>query len=99
MRFIAIAVLVVCASSSASGQSGYTYDPSSGNSYSTFGNTTHGWNHNTGAQWRSTTYGSQTFGTDSNGNTWNYNSNTGMYQNYGTGVTCFGQGVYRTCTK
>jgi hypothetical protein len=76
-----------------------TYDPSTGNFYYQAGNTTFGSNAATGSTWNSTTYGSQTFGTDSRGNSWNYNSQTGAYYNSGTGVTCYGKGVYRTCTK
>ncbi len=66
---------------------GYTYDSQSGNSYNSYGNGYRGYNSNTGSQWNSNTYGSVTRGTDSKGNLWSYDRNTGNYYNYGTGET------------
>jgi hypothetical protein len=84
--------------------SGSTYDAKSGNRYSWYQDslgTTHvrGSNLNTGSMWRSTIEkdGDQR-GTDSNGNMWRYNPDTGRYINYGTGEMCFGRGTLRTCT-
>ncbi len=63
-----------------------------GNQYSTQngygGHQVQGSNLNTGAQW-DTTYnrGGVTQGTDSRGNSWQYDRNTGTYQNFGTGET------------
>lgn len=69
------------------GYGGYTYDSQSGNSYNSYGNGYRGYNSNTGSQWNSNTYGSVTRGTDSKGNSWSYDRNTGNYYNYGTGET------------
>lgn len=46
-----------------------------------------GYNSNTGSQWNSRSSGSSTYGTDSRGNSWTYNRNSGNYYNYGTGET------------
>ena len=92
-KIILTATLIVTSSASLAG---FTYDPKSGNSYSTFGNTTQGWNLGNGTNWSSTTLGSQSFGTDSRGNTWNYDHNTGYYNN-SNGTTCFGKGSLRSC--
>lgn len=69
-----------------------------GNSYNTYGNTSYGTNLNTGRNWQ-TTYagGGSMHGTDSRGNSWNYDKSTSVYQNYGTGKTCFGTGENRVC--
>jgi hypothetical protein len=91
-KLFAIALITVTTTANA----GFTYDPQSGNSYSTFGNTTQGWNLNNGTSWSSTTNGSQSYGTDSRGNTWNYDHNSGYYSN-SNGTTCFGKGQFRTC--
>lgn len=47
----------------------------------------YGSNMNTGSQWNSRSSGSSSYGTDSRGNDWSYNRNSGVYQNYGTGET------------
>ena len=36
-------------------------------------------------------------GFDGGGNYWQYNRNTGYYNNLGTGRTCVGKGLGRTC--
>ncbi len=64
---------------------GYTYDTHSGNSYNSYGKGYQGYNSNTGSQWNANTYGGVTHGTDSKGNSWSYDRNTGNYYNYGTG--------------
>lgn len=69
------------------GYGGYTYDSQSGNSYNSYGNGYQGYNYSTGSQWNSNTYGGVTQGTDSRGNSWSYDRNTGIYYNYGTGET------------
>jgi len=94
MKKFLIAALLIAISTTASAF--YTYDAKSGNSYSTIGNTTYGSNARNGTNWSSTTIGSQTYGTDSRGNTWNYDHNTGYYNN-SNGTTCFGKGNLRTC--
>lgn len=66
---------------------GYTYDYGSGNTYSSSGNSYRGNNLNTGSNWSASTRGATTTGTDSRGNGWTYNSNSGVYMNYGTGET------------
>lgn len=104
MRFIIAACAAVLLSSAAIAQSsGSSYDWRSGNSYSWTtdrSGTTHlnGNNFGTGSSWRTTIQpnGSQT-GFDSQGNYWTYDSNTGFYQNFGTGRTCTGTGAFRTC--
>lgn len=65
-----------------------------GNCYSSSGSrsyggstSTYGSNAGTGSQWNSTTNGSRSYGTDSRGNSWSYDRNSGTYQNYGTGET------------
>ena len=84
--------------------SGSTYDWRSGNRYSWYQDslgTTHvrGSNGITGSMWRSTIdKDGQQRGTDSNGNMWRYNPDTGSYINYGTGEMCFGRGAIRTCS-
>lgn len=75
---------------------GYHYDYRSGNSYNTVGNTTFGNNANTGSSWTTTNTATGAYGTDSKGNTWNYNNTTGAYYN-SNGTTCYGKGQYRTC--
>lgn len=80
------------------------YDPSSGNQYRVLpgldgrGATVYGSNPNTGSTWRQTIQpdGSQ-YGTDSRGNSWRYDSQTGMYRNPGAGVMCMGEGLLRRC--
>jgi hypothetical protein len=67
--------------------SGNSYNSLSGNSYNSYGNGYRGYNSNTGSQWNSYTYGGVTRGTDSRGNSWYYDRNTGNYYNYGTGET------------
>lgn len=65
---------------------GSTYGNASGNSYRSYGNGSYsGSNANTGSNWGATTQGSTTRGTDSKGNAWSYDRNTGSYYNYGTG--------------
>lgn len=98
-------VAFVCLSvpSLAFAQSSYYYNPSTGNSiYSRqSGSSTYqsGYNYNTGTTWNGTYNSNGTsHGTDSNGNYWNYNSNTGSYYN-SSGTVCYGKGAYRTCTK
>ena len=57
-----------------------------------------GLNPRTGSMWRSTMQpdGSQR-GTGSNGNTWRYNIQTGIYTN-SDGTICTGKGYARVCT-
>jgi hypothetical protein len=56
-----------------------------GNCYNTYGSGYSGYNLNNGTSWNSRSSGSSTFGTDSRGNSWNHNRNSGSYYNYGTG--------------
>ena len=58
-----------------------------GNCYNTYGNTTRGYNLNSGRTWTQqyNGYGSQ--GYDSRGNYYDYNRRSGTYYNYGTGET------------
>lgn len=81
---------------------GYSYDYKSGNSYNTFNNgnsiTTNGYNFQTGNSWSQTNNSNGTYrGRDSNGNHYSGDNKTGHYINYGTGKTCYGKGLYRTC--
>ena len=57
------------------------------NCYNSNGSGYTGSNSRTGSQWNAQSYGSQTYGTDSRGNSWSYDRNTGIYNNYGTGET------------
>ena len=86
-------------------KAGYTFDPNTGNSYAynkdTLGNTTvNGLNTQTGTTWTQRIDRSGNMnGRDAQGNYYNYNNTTKTYQNYGTGQTCFGTGIFRSCTK
>ena len=92
-KFVTAALLALAISPA---MADYTYDYKTGNSYTTIGNSVYGNNARTGSTWNSHTYGSQSFGTDSKGNSWNYDHNTGYYNN-SNGKTCFGKGALRTC--
>jgi hypothetical protein len=100
-----IAAFVLFAASQALGQgSTYNYDYRTGNSYRTYTDTSgttyvNGYNYNTGSSWRSTVDkdGDQR-GTDSQGNSWQYNARSHSYYNYGTGKMCTGTGYSRICT-
>lgn len=75
---------------------GFGYN--NGNQYNSFGSSVNGFNSRTGSTWN-TNYGSggNMNGTDKRGNSWDYNRNTGEYNNYGTGKRCFGKGLNRVC--
>lgn len=79
-----------------------TYDPNTGNYYRTTPNpeggaTVRGNNLNTGSTWQTTIQpDGRERGTDSRGNTWNYNPANGSYSN-SDGRQCFGKGMLRTC--
>lgn len=84
-------------------RSGSVYNWNNGNSYSTQRNphggaTVNGFNSNTGSSWRTQIQpnGSMS-GTDSQGNYWTYDRNSGLYMNYGTGRMCTGKGAARFC--
>ncbi len=87
LRHAVIAISIMSAAPPALAQ--YAYGNNSGNSYNSYGSsgsrTTNGYNSSTGSTWSSTTHGSQTYGTDSRGNSWSYDRNSGSYSNYGTG--------------
>lgn len=63
------------------------YDSRSGSSYQSYGSGYQGSNTNTGSSWGAQTYDGVTRGTDSQGNSWSFDRNTGLYENYGTGET------------
>lgn len=100
---VAAFVLVAFAGAPASAQSGYEHDWQTSNSYSWSrdfsGNTQlRGWNNRTGSQWSTTIQPDGDMrGLDSGGNYWAHDAETGFYQNFGTGRTCFGKGALRTC--
>jgi len=82
---------------------GSAYDWQSGNCYSwhrSYDGSTRiqGFNSSSGSVWSHgiRPNGSQ-YGMDSRGNSWNYDSRTGNYFNYGTGRMCTGKGYARTC--
>ena len=80
----------------------YVYDWQSGNNYmvcDNFNSTTiYGNNFSTGSTWNQTQNSNGSYyGTDSNGNFYTGDNNSGHYYNFGTGKTCFGTGVFRTC--
>lgn len=87
LRLVVLAAVMAAVSSPALAQ--YAYGSGSGNSYNSYGNsgsrTTNGYNSSTGSSWSSTSSGSRTYGTDSRGNNWSYDRNSGSYYNYGTG--------------
>ena len=74
------------------------YYNNSGNIYRKSGNSTYGYNRNTGALWRSSSYGNVTRGVDKKGNSWNYNRSTGMYYN-SNGTVRYGKGNNRRTYK
>lgn len=85
------------------GQTTYTRDRETGNRYGTTQNydgsvTVRGNNYETGSHWKTDIKpdGDQT-GTDADGNRWRYDSQTNVYRNSGTGVTCRGTGSRRSC--
>lgn len=100
--FIASFALLLPISSQAD-DSGSSYDWRSGNRYSwdtdSSGETrVRGSNSRTGSRWNTTIDPDGDMkGSDSDGNRWRYNSNTGSYYNYGTGQSCRGSGRARTC--
>ena len=73
------------------------YDYKSGNSYYNIGDTHYGYNAKNGTNWN-TTYDNNggASGYDSNNNYWT-NDKHDNYYNYGTGKSCFGTGLLRTC--
>jgi hypothetical protein len=78
--------LLAVSATAASAQ--YGYRNNSGNSYYSSGSTVYGNNYNTGSSWSTThSRGGNQYGIDSRGNSWNYNSSSGTYYNYGTGET------------
>jgi hypothetical protein len=105
-RFCAVSIvgaLAISVTSIGFSQTGSYYNYSNGNSYNygTYGGTTfiNGYNFNNGRTWqqRIDQNGNQS-GTDSRGNYWQYNSNTGSYYN-SNGTYCYGTGAYRSCSK
>jgi len=103
MRKLALAGLIVLVLAvPVFAQSGSTYDWRSGNHYNWNRNldgstNVRGHNYNTGSSWNQTIMpnGDQR-GTDSDGNTWHYNNNSGIYWN-SNGATCWGKGQFRQC--
>lgn len=81
----------------------FKYDYKTGNSYTTTkdddSTSTRGYNMKTGSTWSSKTDNDtgKTTGTDSNGNYYNYDPNTGNYSNT-SGKMCTGKGAGRICT-
>lgn len=81
----------------------HSYDPRTGNSYNVTENygggaRVDGYNSSTGSTWHTTIENNGNMrGTDSDYNSWTYNSSTGAYYNYGTGESCYGKGSFRTC--
>ena len=82
------------------------YDWRSGNQYviehhnDAFEQDTHiqGHNLNTGSTWDTTIDNDGDMrGHDADGNAWQYNEGSGLYQNFGTGKTCIGKGLTRSC--
>lgn len=94
MKQLLTMISIVMISSTALAQ--YTYDWKTGNSYTKAGNTVYGTNTNTGTTWTSTQTSTGSYGTDSKGNSWNYDRNTGNYYN-SNGKSCFGKGNARVC--
>jgi hypothetical protein len=80
-----------------------TYDYNTGSTYTTTpmyggGAQVNGYNSRTGSTWNSTYQSNgQMSGTNSKGQYWTGNSQTGYYHNYTTGRTCYGTGYARTC--
>lgn len=85
-------------------QSGTSYDPRSGNTYTwrrqSNGDTrVDGFNVKTGVMWNTTIKpdGSMN-GTDARRQPWTYDARTRTYQNFGTGKFCVGEGYARVCS-
>lgn len=107
MRKMLVALVTGAALGVASGavaqDSGHSYDWRSGSGYSWStdgqGSTAvYGNNFGTGSSWstRIDRRGDMS-GYDSNRNYWTYDRSTGSYHNFGTGKTCIGSGVLRSC--
>lgn len=85
------------------GQSSSTYDWRTGNRYHIDKNydgstNVRGSNVYNGSQWRTRIEPDGSMrGTDKDGNQWRYDSRSKVYQNYGTGTICRGEGALRTC--
>ena len=92
MIFAAIALFLVSLAASA----WTTYDATSGNRYSGYGNTINGYNDRTGSSWSTTINGDHWHGFDSKGRSWTYNNGTGNYLR-SDGVMCTGKGNLRIC--
>lgn len=80
-----LSMFLMSANAAAQSSYGYGYGNSSGNTYNSYGSGYRGYNSSTGSTWNAQSYGSTTRGTDSKGNSWSYDKNSGVYQNYGTG--------------
>jgi hypothetical protein len=82
---------------------GNTCDFRSGNLYQwnsdIIGNTgVKGYNYHSGSLWNTTIDNSATMkGMAPPVNYWNYNSNTGLNNNMGTGRSCYGYGNFKSC--
>ncbi|SDY75869.1 hypothetical protein [Citreimonas salinaria] len=79
-----------------------TFDYQSGNMYNNYsdgqGVTTYGNNIQGGTNWNlRQDYDGSYSGTDSQGNFFYGDQNSGFYSNPGTGTTCIGTGALRTC--
>lgn len=100
MKKILLGIFLILATTTFAG---YSYDPYTGNSYTTYDNydggaTVQGYNYNTGSQWRTQIQPNGNMsGTDSNNNYWSYNASTNFYYN-SDGTTCTGTGFARSCS-
>ncbi len=82
-RYLVMAAALLASTSLAQARCDNLGNCYNGSSGLVFGN-----NSNTGSSWQSrSSSGGTTFGTDSHGNAWSYNRNSGSYYNYGTGET------------
>ena len=93
-----LAVLLVAISFNAQAQYYNGYYNNSGNTYRKSGNSTYGYNRNTGSTWSSTSYGNVTRGVDKKGNSWSYDHSTGAYYN-SNGTVRYGKGNNRRSYK
>ena len=102
LRFFSFFIAIFSISSTSYSFCSYEYDAQSGNSYSIcdngFGTSLNGYNLNTGTTWSQQQNSDGTYsGFDGSGNFYSGDNNTGYYNNFGTGETCFGTGSLRTC--
>ena len=102
LKLLPVLVALIVTSSISHAGCTTKYDYNSGNYYTicpnSSGTSINGYNINNGTTWSQQQNRDGTYsGRDGSGNYYSGDNNTGYYQNYGTGETCFGTGALRYC--